>query len=137
MQRKVQVKRNALPEILHHINILNSNNDVAIREMSTIFRNMMTILQKENDVDMNNDGTTFIEHVKDGLTNEKDGIQNHLPVPVYFYTKPTMIVQFILHAMLSMGRFATEIYLIKHNAIRDLLRYVKLIIPSDYPENLE
>ena len=77
---------------------------------------------------MNNDDTTFLEHVKDNLIDEKDGNQNNLPVPVYTYTKPTMGVQFILHIMLSMGRFSTEIDLIMHNTIRDSLIYVKLVL---------
>ena len=73
LQRQVQVKRKALPEILHRINTLNSNNDVAIREMFNMFRSIMTISQRENDVEMNNDDTTFLEHVKDNLIDKKDG----------------------------------------------------------------
>ena len=33
----------------------------------------MTISQRENDVEMNNDDTTFLEHVKDNLIDKKDG----------------------------------------------------------------
>ena len=92
------------------IDCLTLFSDAAIGEISTMFRNIMTILQRDNDEDMK---------------------------PVYSYTKPTRGVQLILHVMLSMGRFATEIYLIMHNAIRDSLRYVKLISPSDNPQDLE
>ena len=73
LQIQVRVKRKALPEIIRHINTLNSNNDVAIRETSTMFRNIMSILQRERDAYMNNDGTKFLEHVIDNLIDEKEG----------------------------------------------------------------
>ena len=63
---------------------------MAIRKISTIFRNIIIVLQINNDVEMNNDNTIFPDHMKDNLVNEKDGNQNHLSVPVYSYTKPTM-----------------------------------------------
>ena len=42
-----------------------------------------------------------------------DGNKN-LPIPVYSYVKPTMGPRFLLHIMLSMGEFETEIDLILH-----------------------
>ena len=57
--------------------------------------------------------------------------EDHLPIPVYSYLKPTLGVQFIHHVMLSLGRFATEIDLTMHPTIRDSLRYAKLIGPSN------
>ena len=65
---------------------------------------------------------------------EKKG---HLPVPVFSYTRPTNAVQFLLHLMLSLGRFSTEIDLTTHISIRECLRYAKLIGPSDDPLDLE
>ena len=34
-----------------------------------------------------------------------DDIEEHLPVPVYSYIRPTMGTHFILHIMLSLGRY--------------------------------
>ena len=63
--------------------------------------------------------------------------EDHLPIPVYSYLKPTLGVQFIHHVMLSLGRFATEIDLTMHPTIRESLRYAKLIGPSNDQEELE
>ena len=63
--------------------------------------------------------------------------EDHLPIPVYSYLKPTLGVQFIHHVMLSLGRFATEIDLTMQPTIRDSLRYAKLIGPSNDQDQLE
>ena len=51
--------------------------------------------------------------------------------------KPTLGVQFILHILLSMGHFATEIDLTLHPTIRESLRYAKLIGPNDDEASLQ
>ena len=61
-----------------------------IREISITLRNIITVLQRENNTDMNNDDTISQEHVKDNIIDKKDGHQNHLHIPVYYYTSPTM-----------------------------------------------
>ena len=63
--------------------------------------------------------------------------EDHLPIPVYSYLKPTLGVQFLHHVMLSLGQFATEIDLTMHPTIRESLRYAKLIGPSNDQEELE
>ena len=83
-----------------------------------------------NDDDARNDfdGTQveFLEHV---VANLIIGIEYeiHPPVPVFPYIKPTMGVQFLLHNMLSMGRFETKIDLNTHTALQDSLHYAKPI----------
>ena len=59
-----------------------------------------------------------------------------LPTPVFSYTRPSNGAHFILHIMLSMGKFDTEIDLSLHPTLRDSLRYCQLIGPSDSPEDL-
>ena len=59
-----------------------------------------------------------------------------LPTPVFSYTKPSSGVHFILHILLSMGSFDTEIDLTLHETLRKSLRYTKLIGPSNEPDNL-
>ena len=61
----------------------------------------------------------------------------HLPIPVYSYIKPHMGTRFLLHIMLSMGKFDTEYDLNLHRSLRKSLRYAGLIGPSDDPESLE
>ena len=59
-----------------------------------------------------------------------DGDHSHLPVPVCLYISPTIAVKLILHIIIYMGRFETEIDLNLQIIIRLSLRYYKLIGPS-------
>ena len=68
---------------------------------------------------------------------EKDLSYSNLPVPVYTFTRPSMGHQFILHILLSMGRFETEVDLTLHSSLRKSLRYAKLIGPNDDNESLQ
>ena len=65
------------------------------------------------------------------------GKDEHLPVPVYSYLKPTLGVQFIHHILISLGRFTTEIDLTMQSSIRESLRYAKLIGSSNDEEDLQ
>ena len=56
---------------------------------------------EENDID-------FFEFAESHLLFN-DCSEEHLPIPVYSYQRPDMGVQFLLHILLSMGRFSTEI----------------------------
>ena len=56
-----------------------------------------------------------------------DEAELHLPIPVYSYIRPDMGTQFILHVLLSLGRFSTEIDLLQHATLRDSFQYTKLI----------
>ena len=53
--------------------------------------------------------------------------KSNLPVPAYTYIKPKLKHQFKLYILLSLGRFKTELDLILHSNLRDLLQYAKLI----------
>ena len=66
-----------------------------------------------------------------------DCSEEHLPIPVYSYQRPDMGVQFLLHILLSMGRFSTEIDLMKHSSLRKSFMYAKLIGLNDDKESLE
>ena len=65
------------------------------------------------------------------------GRDEHLPVPVLLYLKPTLGVQFIHHILISLGRFTTEIYLTMQPSIRESLRYAKLIGPSNDEDDVQ
>ena len=61
----------------------------------------------------------------------------HIPIPVFSYVKPTMGARFLLHVMLSLGDFDTEVDLILHRTLRESLRYAKLIGPLDDDDSLQ
>ena len=46
---------------------------------------------------------------------------------MFSYVKPTIGPRFILHIMLSLGEFETELDLILYPTLRDYLRYAGLI----------
>ena len=66
-----------------------------------------------------------------------DDDEKFLPVPVLSYIRPTLVVQFILHILLSMGEFDTEVDLLHHNSLQNSLRYAKLIGESDNEDDLK
>ena len=63
--------------------------------------------------------------------------KNNLPLQVYAYIIPDMGHQFILHIILSLGRFETEVDMKMHRRLRDYLRYSKLIGTDDDKESLK
>ena len=78
----------------------------------------------------------FLIHAKKNLIYDDDH-EDHLPIPVFSYIRPTMGTQFILHLLLSLGSFSTELDLVHHFSIRESLRHAKLIGPHDDPESLQ
>ena len=73
--------------------------------------------------------------IKKYILHEDD--LRHLPIPVFSYIKPTMGPRFILHIMLSLGEFDTELDLILHPTLRDSLRYSKLIGENNDEDSLQ
>ena len=53
------------------------------------------------------------------------------------YITPTISTTFILHIILSVGRFLTEVGLLLHGIIRESPRYFSLIGPENENESLE
>ena len=80
--------------------------------------------------------TSFRKFVLEEIIHENKN-EDHLVISVYSYLKPTLGVQFIHYVMLSLGRFATEIDLTMQLTIREVLRYAKLIGPSNDKNELE
>ena len=58
----------------------------------------------------------FEKHMKNNLLH-KDG-SDHLPILVFSYVIPTLLVQFLLHIMLSMGTFTTEFDIVAYTTLR-------------------
>ena len=77
----------------------------------------------------------FVHHIQDHLVDsESCGI---LPICVYSQIRPTGGINFILHILLSMGRFDTEMEMTIHETLRECLRNARLIGPSDDPTELK
>ena len=141
--QQVKVRRKAFPEIMKYLAEIEGdvNDDEgeershAITAMSTIFHEIQLVCENRRE-NLDEAQIIFLIHVETNLMVDNDD-EDHLPVPVFSYIKPTMGVQFLLHILLSMGRFATEIDLTLQGSLRESLRYAKLIGPSDNPENLE
>ena len=66
-----------------------------------------------------------------------DDREEHLPIPVYSYIRQTTGTPFILHILLSLGHYKTEIDLLQHGSLRESFCYAKLIGPENYYESLQ
>ena len=94
--------------------------------------------------------TSLFSDIKEALSNPEDNedyvefIHSNflfveilkLPIPVYSYIRPSIQHQFILHLLLSLGRYETEMDLVKHQTLRDSFRYAKLIGNNNDEESL-
>ena len=78
----------------------------------------------------------MVAHIENNLVYNDDH-EDHLPIPVFSYIRPTMGTQFILHLLLSLGHFSTEIDLLLHPNVKESLRYAKLIGENDDEEALQ
>ena len=63
--------------------------------------------------------------------------KDKLPVPVYTYMRPYMGHQFILHILLSLGKFYTELDIKTHRTLHNALCYAKIIGTYDEEESLK
>ena len=66
-----------------------------------------------------------------------DASKEYLPIPVFFYFRPNFTTQFIIHILLSLERFGTEINICQHRVLRESFRYAKLIKTENDKESLE
>ena len=104
--------------------------------MTTLFTRISHVLNESDRNLIDVYDIRFLNNVNDNLMldNSEEG---HLPVSVFSYIKPTMGIQVLLHIMISMGRFSTEIDLTTHATLRESLRHCQLMGPSDDPVYLE
>ena len=72
----------------------------------------------------------FKLHVVKYLVHKEE--LDHLPISVFSYVIPTLHVPFLLHIMLSMGQFETELDLVAHLTLRESLKHCRLIQPEEY-----
>ena len=111
MQRCVRVRERAIEEIKEYLENdeeMTSERSNAAQQVKALFMSIINVVKSRNDgvAVGSNDG--FYQFVRENLISNEAEV-SQLPVPVYSFIKPTMGVQFLLHVMLSMGRFANEI----------------------------
>ena len=61
------------------------------------------------------DDNELLEFTKQNLIYEDNN--SHLPIPVYSYMRPTMVHQFILNILLSLGKFSTKFDLLQYKPL--------------------
>ena len=124
----VKMRKKAIDEVCDHLNEVGDPED----DMVALFSVIQEYIEWGDEFDAEDD---FIEHVRTNLIYDDDK-DRHLPIPVYSYVRPSLGVQFILHLMLSCGRFSTELELTTHATLRESLAYAKLIGPNEDEESL-
>ena len=140
--RQVKLRKKALPEIKKHIEEvsveiqIDEDREESITIMVTLFERIQSMMDEEEHNDHDDaDEIMFNEFVTENIFAKKD--YKHLPVPVFSFVKPTLPVHFMLHILITLGRFSTEIELTQHGSLRDALRHAKLIGPSNDPAELQ
>ena len=131
---KVMVRKKAINEIVEYLNELDfTDTNSSEYQTKNMFYAIRTYIEEGDDCDLDDD---FKKHLVDDIIFNDDDME-HLPIPVYSFIQPTVGVQFILHLMLSLGRFSTELDLTNHTTLREALRYAQLIGPNDDEESLK
>jgi hypothetical protein len=105
-------------------------------EMMCYFEHLITTYRKEAlGEELSEDDLLYLSFA---YTNVIDTTTNgHLPVPVFSYTRPTDTHKFIMHVLLSMGRFSTEAELTMHATLRECFVSAKLIGRNDDVASLQ
>ena len=155
LQQQVKIRSKTLPDIKSHLNGIKIELELDNQEdydfytynehMTHVRREsiqlMLQILDETSHVietseeDLNETQMIILNHVNCNLIDHKTDKSPHLPIPVYSLIRSTLGVQFIQHAMLSMGRFEIEIDLTLKPSIRDCLYYARLI--GSYIDNTD
>lgn len=138
LQRQVVVRKKALPEIIEWCNDIaeqeginlddeNSNDDpYGLRTMILLFYDIKAVIDGDYESDELGSSDGFAEHVLKNLVYD-DEEEDHLPIPIFSHVKPTTGIPFIMHILLSLGRFETEIDLTMHESVRKCFQHSKLI----------
>jgi hypothetical protein len=140
LQRVVKIRVKAIPEVIDYINNkMNHHNREAphIKMMVDLFNDISSHIENNQDnEEISEENQVFGNQIKSAWI-DNDEQNEHLPIPVYSYIKPTMGTQFILHLLLSMGHFNTEIDLTLKENLRESFRCANLIGPLNDDDSLQ
>ena len=134
-----KIRYKAIPEIKSYLSSIQSDIDTNNPNYYTyhIFTQIVELYEKKNvSIIMSENENIKWDHIEIFWVHI-DSNEVHLPVIVFDYIKPSIPTRFILHILLSLGRFETEYDLLLHTTLRDSLRYTKLIGPSNDPQDLQ
>ena len=139
LQNQVCIRVKAISEIheyLESMDILDDGHGPRSTMKSFIMKiiNLNAISTQNGDFECEEDHDMWL-FMRDNLLYDDE--YRHVPIAVFSYVKPTMGPRFILHILLSLGEFDTELDLILHPKLCDSLRYAKLIGPLDDEESLK
>ena len=130
----VKLCKKALNEVMDWLeNTIKNDNDFILRSGKV---QMYKMTNKIHDELINPTQSKHHDFVHETLLYDDDS-EEHLPIPVFLYVRPNFATQFILHILLSLGRFRTEIDLCQHRTLRESFRYAKLIGPKNDEKSLE
>jgi predicted GIY-YIG superfamily endonuclease len=137
LQRKVKLRKTALPEILEWCSYLETEESDQTQGrviMIQLIRDINTVISETRDI-LNEDDSQFLSFILKHLIYD-DSKEDHLPIPVFSYIRPNNAVQFLNHILISMGRFSTEIDLMTHGSIKKSFQHAKLIGNEDTEDKL-
>ena len=101
--------------------IIIKNKYSSLCQMINLFYRNKTIIQKDDGQAGDISDIFYRTRVHNNLLRIDE--KYDLPIAVFSYITPTISKYFILHIMLSMGRFETEMGLLLNGSIREYLRY--------------
>ena len=133
---QVLMRKKAIPEILAYFDTLDPME--LCDETNTVmahFRSVCLAVQDDYAVAVGEDTDEYYNHIKMNLLDDSN--DDLLPVYVFSQIRPTGGINFILHILLSMGRFKTEIEMTVHQSLKECLRQAKLIGPLDDEASLK
>ena len=107
-----------------------------VEDMILVFQKINNMVQNAPDEQHSSSDFLVWQHVNKNLLFNDDE-KEFLPIPVFSYIVPTMNTSFLLHIMLSMGRFETEIDIFLHGTLRECLRYCCLIVDKEDTASLK
>ena len=132
LAHKVRINVKAFDEIFSYFDSTSNEDrnifDIRMIDFITSLNNFWKQSQYYNNLDIDNIHRKKFTWVMDNLLYVDSA--EYLPVEVYSDIKPKLGHQFILHILLSLGKFETELDLTVQNSLRDSLQYAKLIGPQ-------
>lgn len=131
---QVKLRRKAIEELCSWIETI--ENEESVRTcIVDVIRRIKRVTNARIE-ELEEDDRDFMEFAEKHLLYD-DSKDEHLPIPVFDFIKPTMGSEFLHHVLLSLGRFDTELDLVMHPSIKECMKYARLIGISDDPDVLE
>ena len=125
--RKVTLRVNAFYEVTSFLDTLEQPLDIHTTNMKSLILHIIDVYK--SDVNLLSDAQ---KEQRDGIRTSflHEQLTTQLPIPVLSNVSPRNPMQFVLHILLSLGRFATEVDISVHPSLRESFRMAHLIGPN-------